>query len=95
MINADWRARSLMPDGFRLTICLPIIFNLIGNVFHPEWSQTKSLELSAYRSDKGNALCFAVRSNAPGDFSYIQSVETGADWTLLGFRAALVPVREI
>ena len=33
----------------------------------------------------------AVGSNAPGDFSYINEVELETDWTLLGFRTALVP----
>lgn len=95
IINADWRARSLMPVGYRLTICPPIVFNLIGNLFHPEWSETKSLELAAYRDDYGNAICYAVGSNRTGDFSYVQRVETDSDWTLLGFRAALVPDRGI
>ena len=95
MINSDWRSRSLMPAGYRLAICPPIVFNLIGSIFHQEWSETKSLELAAYRDDQGNAICYAVGSNCPGDFSYVQRVETDADWTLLGFRAALVPDRGI
>jgi putative ATPase len=45
-----------------------------------------------YRDENGNAKCYAVGSNAPDDFSYIQEVETEADWTLLGFRTALVPI---
>lgn len=95
LINADWRARSLMPSGYRLTICPPLVFNLVGNAFHPEWSETKSLELTAYRDDSGNAICFAVGSNSAGDFSFVQRVETNSDWTLLGFRAALVPDRKV
>jgi hypothetical protein len=94
-INADWRARSLMPSGYRLTICPPLAFNLIGSIFHREWSETKSLELAAYRDDHGNAVCYAVGANSAGDFSYVQRVETDSDWTLLGFRAALVPDRGI
>jgi hypothetical protein len=91
LVTEDWRARSLMPKGYRLTICPPAIFNLIGTVFHPEWSETESLELGFYRDEKGNAHCFAVGSNAPGDYSYIQHIETNSDWTYLGFRMALVP----
>lgn len=92
-INADWRSRSLLPAGYHFTICPPLVYNLIGTVFHPEWSATKTLELSAYRDDHGNAICYSVGSNAAGDFSYVQRVETDSDWTLLGFRAALVPDR--
>jgi hypothetical protein len=95
IINSDWRARSLMPAGYRLTICPPLVFNLVGSLFHPEWSETKALELAAYRDDQGNAICYAVGSNSVGDFSYVQRVETDSDWTLLGFRAALVPDRGI
>ncbi len=91
LVNEDWNARELMPKGFRLTICPPVIFNLIGTIFHPEWSQTESLELGFYRDEHGNAQCFAVGSNAPDDFSYIQEMDTADDWTYLGFRAALVP----
>ncbi|HWP44188.1 MAG TPA: hypothetical protein VNO14_13175 [Blastocatellia bacterium] len=92
VVNRDWRDRRLMPAGYRLTICPPAVFNLIGTVFHPEWSETETLELGFYRDDHGNATCYAVGSNAPGDFSYIHEVETDSDWTLLGFRTALVPV---
>ncbi len=95
LINIDWQNRSLMPLGYRLTICPPVVFNLIGNVFHPEWSETKSLELAAYRDDHGNAICFAVGSNSVNDFSYVQKIETESDWSLLGFRAALVPDRKV
>ncbi len=89
LVNKDWNERDLMPKGFRLTICPPVVFNLIGKIFHPQWSATESLELGFYRDENGNAKCYAVGSNAPGDFSYINEVE--ADWTLLGFRTALVP----
>jgi hypothetical protein len=91
LINEDWRDRSLMPQGFRLTICPPAIFNLIGNVFHREWSANQSLELGAYRDEQGNARCYAVGCNAPDDFSYVRSIETNSDWTYLGFRIVLVP----
>jgi hypothetical protein len=91
MINADWRSRDLMPLGFRLTICPPVVFNLVGALFHPEWSETRSLELAAYRDPHGNAVCYAVGSLAPGDFSFVHRIETDSDWKLLGFRAALVP----
>lgn len=91
VVTQDWQQRGLMPKGYRLTICPPVVFNLIGNVFHREWSQTESLELGFYRDENGNAKCYAVGSNAPDDFSYIHEIETTADWALLGFRTALVP----
>lgn len=91
LITDDWKKRGVMPKGYRLTICPPVVFNLIGKVFHPEWSRTESLELGFYRDRSNNAKCYAVGSNAPDDFSYIKEVETDADWELLGFRCALVP----
>lgn len=91
VVNEDWRARGLMPKGYRLSICPPAVFNLIGTLFHPEWSETESLELGFYRDEAGNATCYGVGSNAPGDFSYMSEVELETDWTLLGFRTALVP----
>lgn len=90
VVNDDWRARGLMPRGYRATVCPPAVFNLIGTVFHPEWSETESLELGFYRDEQGNATCYAVGSNAPGDFSYISEVEGEAEWSLMGFRLALV-----
>jgi hypothetical protein len=90
-VTQEWRERGLMPKGYRLTICPPVVFNLVGNVFHKEWSRTESLELGFYRDENGNAKCYAVGSNAPDDFSYIHEIETTADWALLGFRTALVP----
>jgi hypothetical protein len=91
VVNEDWRTRGLLPKGYRLTICPPAIFNLIGALFHPQWSETETLELGFYRDEQGNATCYAVGSNATGDFSYINEVELETDWTLLGFRTALVP----
>lgn len=91
LINEDWRNRSMMPQGFRLTICPPAIFNLIGNVFHREWSATESQELGAYRDEQGNAKCYAIGCNALNDFSYVRHIETNSDWTYLGFRIVLVP----
>lgn len=91
VVNRDWRSRNLMPQGYRLTICPPGVLNLVGTVFHPEWSETEALELGFYRDAHGNAKCYAVGSNGPGDFSYIHEIETNSDWTLLGFRLALVP----
>lgn len=91
VVKKDWQERALMPPGYRLTICPPVIFNLIGTVFHREWSETESLELGFYRDEKGSAHCYAVGSNAPGDFSHIHGIETASDWALLGFRMALVP----
>lgn len=89
--NEDWRERRLLPKGYRLTVCPPAVFNLVGTIFHPEWSETESLELGFYRDEAGNATCYGIGSSGPGDFSYINEVELETDWTLLGFRAALVP----
>lgn len=91
IVNDDWESRNLMPEGFHMTICPPVIFNLIGTVFHPEWSETESLELGFYRDEHGNANCYIVGSNAPNDFSYIEEIDTASDWTYLGFRMAIVP----
>jgi hypothetical protein len=91
VVTEDWRERRLFPAGYRLTICPPAVFNLVGTIFHPEWSETESLELGFYRDEAGNATCYAVGSNAPGDFSYINEVELETDWTLPGFRIALIP----
>jgi hypothetical protein len=91
VVNEDWRARAILPAGYRVTICPPAVFNLIGTIIHPEWSETETLELGFYRDEQGNATCYAVGSNAPGDFSYINEVEGEAEWSLMGFRVALVP----
>ncbi len=90
-VNEDWRARAILPAGYRVTVCPPAVFNLIGAIFHPEWSDTETLELGFYRDERGNATCYAVGSNAPGDFSYVNEVEGDAEWSLMGFRLALVP----
>ena len=91
LVSKSWQKNGLMPKGYRLTVCPPVVFNLIGTIFHPEWSQTESLELGFYRDESNNAKCYAVGSNAPNDFSYIHEIETESDWALLGFRTALVP----
>lgn len=91
VVNEDWHARGLLPAGYRATVCPPAVFNLVGTIFHPEWSETETLELGFYRDEQGNATCFAVGSNAPGDFSYINEIEGEGDWSLTGFRIALVP----
>jgi hypothetical protein len=91
VVGADWRARSILPAGYRVTVCPPVVFNLVGTIFHPEWSDTETLELGFYRDEQGNATCYAVGSNAPGDFSYINEVEGEDEWSLMGFRVALVP----
>jgi hypothetical protein len=91
VVNEDWRARALLPGGYRLTVCPPAVFNLVGTIFHPEWSRTETLELGFYRDGQGNATCYAVGSNAPGDFSHIREVEGDEEWSLAGFRVALVP----
>lgn len=90
VVTDDWRSRQLLPNGYRVTACPPAVFNLIGTVFHREWSDTETVELGFYRDKEGNATCYAVGSNGPGDFSYINEIE-GEDWTLMGFRVALVP----
>jgi len=91
VVNDDWRARGLLPVGFRATICPPAVFNLVGTIFHPEWSETETLELGFYRDEQGNAKCYAVGSSGPGDFSYVRVVEGEEEWALTGFRVALVP----
>ncbi|HMF57299.1 MAG TPA: hypothetical protein VK619_13230, partial [Pyrinomonadaceae bacterium] len=91
VVNEDWRARNMLPRGYRATVCPPAVFNLVGTIFHPEWSETETLELGFYRDERGNATCYAVGSNVPGDFSYIRVVEGETEWSLTGFRVALVP----
>lgn len=91
VVNEDWRARRLMPEGYRATVCPPVVFNIVGSVFHPEWSETETLELGFYRDDAGNATCYAVGSCGPGDFSFISEVEGEDEWARAGFRVALVP----
>ncbi|MDQ1591174.1 MAG: hypothetical protein QOG71_1801 [Pyrinomonadaceae bacterium] len=91
VVNEDWGARRLLPAGYRATVCPPAVCNLVGTIFHPEWSDTETLELGFYRDEQGNATCFAVGSNAPGDYSFINEVEGEDEWSLMGFRLALVP----
>jgi hypothetical protein len=90
LITADWRRRELVPVGYRVTLCPPVVFNLIGTVFHPEWSETESLEVGYYAEDQ-SAHCYVVGANGLMDFSYVEPVEPTTDWKLLGFRIALVP----
>lgn len=89
-LNDDWNKRNLLPAGYRVTVCPPAIFNLIGTVFYPQWSETESLELGFYRDERGNATCFAVGANSFGDFSYIDVIDS-EEWALAGFRIALLP----
>jgi hypothetical protein len=91
VVNEDWRARKLLPAGYRATVCPPAVFNLVGAIFHPEWSETETLELGFYRDERGNATCYAVGSAAPNDFSFIGEVEGEGEWSLMGFRVALLP----
>jgi hypothetical protein len=91
VVNEDWRRRALLPAGYRVTVCPPAVFNLVGTIFHPEWSRTETLELGFYRDEQGNATCYAVGSNAPGDFSFIMEISGEGEWSLAGFRVALVP----
>ncbi|HEY0384399.1 MAG TPA: hypothetical protein VGC64_00240, partial [Pyrinomonadaceae bacterium] len=58
VVNDDWRRRFILPQGYRVTVCPPAIFNLIGTVFHHEWSETETLELGFYRDAQGNATCY-------------------------------------
>ena len=90
LIQQDWDTAGWLPAGYRVSICPPAVFNLVGTVFHPEWGETASLELGFYRDDHGNAQCFSVGPNGPGDFSFVHQVETESEWPLLGFRLALV-----
>lgn len=91
VVNEDWRARRLLPAGYRATVCPPAVFNLIGSVFHTEWADTETLELGFYRDAAGNATCYAVGPSGPGDFSFISEVEGEDGWALAGFRVAVVP----
>jgi len=91
VLNEDWRARRLLPAGYRATVCPPAVFNLVGTLFHPEWSETETLELGFYRDAEGNATCYVVGPNAPGDLSFVAEVEGEGDWSLAGFRVALLP----
>ena len=91
ILNDDWRARRILPAGYRATVCPPAVSNLVGTLFHREWSESETLELGFYRDAAGNATCYAVGSNAPGDFSYVREVEGEDEWSLLGFRVALIP----
>jgi hypothetical protein len=91
VVNEDWRARRIMPAGYRATVCPPVVCNLVGTIFHPEWSETETMELGFYRDERGNAKCFAVGSAGPNDFSFVGEIEGESEWSLLGFRVALVP----
>jgi hypothetical protein len=91
VVSDDWRARGILPSGYRVSICPPTIFNLVGTLFHPEWSSTETIELGFYPDQAGNATCYAVGANGPNDFSYISEIEGENDWSLTGFRVALLP----
>jgi hypothetical protein len=93
LLTRQWRERGLLPQGYVVTMCPPVVFNLVGTIFHPEWSETPSLEVGWYR-ENGTSRCYVVGADAPGDFSYLVSLEPHADWQLLGFRIALVPARD-
>jgi hypothetical protein len=56
------------------------IFNLIGTVFHPEWSETDRSSSDFIVMNAATQRCFAVGPNAPGDFSYIDVIE-GEEWS--------------
>jgi hypothetical protein len=92
IVNGDWKSRNLIPAGYQLTVCPPTVFNLVGALFHREWSESALLELSAYYDARSNAIGFAVGSNAPGDFSYVRRIGNEEDLATLGFRVALIPI---
>jgi len=94
LMTEDWRKRDLLPPGYCVRLCPPVVFNLIGTVFHPEWSQTPSLEVGWY-GEHGSAQCYVMGANGPGDFSYVEPIETAADWKLFGFRIVIAPVTEL
>ncbi|MBC7796293.1 MAG: hypothetical protein H7Z37_05445 [Pyrinomonadaceae bacterium] len=89
--NKDMRERKILPEGYQVKICPPAIFNLIGTVFHQEWSATQTLELGFYYDERGNATSMTVGANAPNDFSFIDVVEGEFGWALSGFRLAIMP----
>jgi len=91
VINADWQELGLIPAGYQFNICPPTAFNLIGMLFHREWSESATLELSAHFDARGNAIGLTVGSNQPGDFSYVRRLDTDPDLSRFGFRIALVP----
>jgi hypothetical protein len=91
VVNADWHARGLIPRGYQLTVCPPTAFNLVGGLFHHEWSETPAVELSAFRDERGNRFGLVVGSNGPGDFSYVRRLDADPDLRFVGFRVALVP----
>jgi hypothetical protein len=90
-LTDNWRRLALMPQGYRVTICPPVLFNLVGTLFHPEWSQTASLEVGFYWEPEGRARCYAVGPNGDGDFSYVRPIESASDFRMLGFRIAVIP----
>ena len=57
----------------------------------PRVGATSSLELSFYMDARKDAELFVVGPNGPGDFSYVDRIETHPDWSMFGFRLALVP----
>jgi hypothetical protein len=62
--------------------------------FNLEWHiipATSSLELGFYMDARKDAELFVVGPNRPGDFSYVDPIETHPDWSPFGFRLALVP----
>jgi hypothetical protein len=91
-VNADWHTRGLIPHGYQLLVCPPTVFNLVGALFHHEWSETATVELSSFRDERGNRVGLVVGSNMPGDFSYVRRLDADPDLSLVGFRVALVPV---
>lgn len=91
LVDTDWRRRRVLPAGYHVSLCPPVIFNFIGTLFHAEWSATSSLELGFYMDARKDAALFVVGPDGPGDFSYVDRIETHPDWSSFGFRLALVP----
>ena len=91
LVDDDWRRRRVLPAGYHVSLCPPVVFNFIGTLFHTEWSATSSLELGFYMDARKDAELFVVGPNGPSDFSYVDRIETHPDWSMFGFRLALVP----
>ena len=83
-------ARRVLAAGWHVSLHPPVIFNFIGTL-SPRVGATSSLELSFYMDARKDAELFVVGPNGPSDFSYVDRIETHPDWSMFGFRLALVP----
>jgi hypothetical protein len=91
LVDDDWRRRRVLPAGYHVSLCPPVMFNFIGTLFHAEWSATASVELGFYIDPRKDAELFVAGPNGPGDFSYVDRIHMLPDWSTFGFRLALVP----